>query len=102
MNTVSTHSSIIWFTLHKSASVFIAGLLKKLAPSGMNYIDYEGNLWQKGEPFFQKIVVKNPQKISEYFRSNGELYGPFRGFIPTIKNMENYQKFKVVLMLKDP
>jgi len=103
MNTVSTHPSIIWFTVHKSASVFIAGLLENLAQeSGMNYIDYEGDFWQKGEHFFQEIVVKNPQKVSEYFRSNGEIYGPFRGFIPTIKNMENYKKFKVVLMLRDP
>src|SRR6478672_12560968 len=103
MNTVSTHPSIIWFTVHKSASVFIAGLLKNLAQeSGMNYRDYEGNFWQKGEHFFQEIVVKNPQKVSEYFRSNGEIYGPFRGFIPTIKNMENYKKFKLVLMLRDP
>ncbi len=98
MNSLSTPQSIIWFTVHKSASAYISDILPKLAQElGRIYIDYEGDYWLRGESFKDTLINhKNP---SQFFNPVGCIYGPFKQFYQEIPNLENY---KVVLMLRDP
>lgn len=99
---MSKHPSIIWFTAHKCASVYMTQVLEQLAQEvGMKHIDYEGSSWFNGKNFFQELM-DNPAE--NYFQPRGYIYGAFRGFfygaIPS--SIENIEKYKVVLMLRDP
>lgn len=99
MNSLSTPQSIIWFTVHKSASEYIRSeILPKLAQElDMKYIDHEGDYWLRGKSFKDTLI--NDKKNSHFFNPFGCIYGPFRQFYQEIPSMENY---KVVLMLRDP
>ncbi|MEZ2279042.1 MAG: sulfotransferase domain-containing protein [Microcoleus sp.] len=95
---MNQHSSIIFFTIEKSASVYMIGVLQKLSQElGMTYLNYEGDFWVRGEEF--KGVISDPKKTEEFLNPCGCIYGPFRGFYPEIPNIE---KYKVILMLRDP
>lgn len=99
---MSKHPSIIWFTAHKCASVYMTEVLQKLAPEvGMKHINYEGDFWINGKSFFEELKDNPGEK---YFQSYGYIYGAFRGFfygaLPS--SIENFENYKVVLMLRDP
>lgn len=90
--------SVIWFTVHKCASVYTRDILKKLAnEAGMNYADYEGDFWLKGKHL--KDVLADPQTAESLFEPEGYIYGPFREFYREIPDLDNY---KIILMLRDP
>jgi len=91
-------SSIIFFTMEKTASVYMIGVLQNLSQElGMTYLNYEGDFWVRGEEF--KGVISDPKKAEEFLNPCGYIYGPFRGFYEEISNIE---KYKVILMLRDP
>lgn len=53
---MTTNQSIIWFTVHKCASVYASEILQKLAEDvGMIYRNYEGDLWKKGQSL-EKLI----------------------------------------------
>jgi tetratricopeptide (TPR) repeat protein len=89
---LSDRQSVIVFTLHKCASVFIAEIFRKLSQeSNITYIDLEGFYWLKGE----KVPLNSIQKI---FQPYGYCYGPCRYFY----NVPNLEKYKIVVHLRDP
>ena len=102
MNQMSKHPSIIWFTAHKCASVYMTEVLEKIAQEvGMKHIDYETSFWISGKDLPQDIKDNPAEK---YFQPYGYIYGAFRFFfyggLPT--SIEKFEKYKVVLMLRDP
>lgn len=96
---MTANQSIIWFTAHKCASVYASEILQKLAEDvGMIYLNYEGDLWVKGQSL-GKLISGNDSETSNYmFKTTGHIYGPFRQYYP-IPEMEKYQ---VIMMLRDP
>jgi Sulfotransferase domain len=95
---MSQHQSIIFFTMEKSASVYMIGVLQQFSQElGMTYLNHEGDFWVRGEQF--KGVISDPEKAEEFLSPRGYIYGPFRGFYQEIPNIE---KYKVILMLRDP
>jgi hypothetical protein len=93
----SDKKSVIFFTVHKSASTFFDRYLKELSKeSGHIHIDlngYFGTQWKKwlemsqDQNFLQKIAMKK-----------GLMYGPLRNYVP-FPDLEDY---KIVLVLRDP
>ncbi|MEZ2320219.1 MAG: sulfotransferase domain-containing protein [Microcoleus sp.] len=96
---MTTNQSIIWFTAHKCASVYASEILQKLAEDvGMIYLNYEGDLWVKGQSLGKVISGNDSETSNNMFKTTGHIYGPFRQYYP-IPEME---KYKVILMLRDP
>ncbi|MEZ2238913.1 sulfotransferase domain-containing protein [Microcoleus sp.] len=96
---MTTNQSIIWFTAHKCASVYASEILQKLAEDvGMIYLNYEGDLWEKGQSLGKLISGNDSETSNNMFKTTGHIYGPFRHYYP-IPEME---KYKVILMLRDP
>jgi hypothetical protein len=89
--------SIIFFTAHKCASVYVNGILRKIvSDAGIIPIDFAKYLWQDGRSI-QEILASS-QKAEKAFKPYGYFYGSFREFRP-IPDLEQY---KIILMLRDP
>lgn len=102
MSQQNTHTSIIWFTTHKCASLYMKDFLEQLAQeAGMKHIDFEGDFWLDGKDFLEELI-QHPEK--QYFHSSGHIYGPFRNFFyqKVPNSIKNFEKYKVVTMLRDP
>ena len=79
-------------------------VLQKIAQEvGMKHIDYETSFWISGKELPEDIKDNPAEK---YFQPYGYIYGAFRFFfygyggLPTSR--EKFEKYKVVLMLRDP
>lgn len=96
LSVYSTDQSILFFTVHRCASRYVTGILKKLAKdSGMIYADIEGYLWRGG---------KINSKKREIYKKYGYFFGPFYGldedqFTLPVPHLDD---FKILLMLRDP
>lgn len=100
------HPSILFFTLHKCASVYVKDLLFELAEDvGMTPINFGGYLWKS---------AKSPKELEEQlkkaFKPVGYFYGPFRetSLLPQMQDLGGYRlinnldSYKILLMLRDP
>ena len=96
--TTSNRQSVIFFTVHKSASVFVGTILKTIASSvGITPIDLPAYLFSIGiEPY---AYLKQKGNFDKIYKKNGYSYGPYREFLPYIPDLGAY---KIVLMLRDP
>jgi hypothetical protein len=93
----SKNQSILFFTAHKCASVYVNDILRKIVnDAGIIPIDFAKYLWQDGRSI--KQVLASPQKAEKAFKSQGYYYGSFREFQP-IPHLEQYQ---IILILRDP
>lgn len=93
----NTHQSILFFTTHKCASVYVGNILKDLAQDiGMTPIDLDGYFWLSGKN--RKSVFADSRKAGEVFKLSGYLYGPFRSF----REIPNIEDYRILLMLRDP
>ena len=94
---VSDRQSVIVFTLHKCASVFIREVFIKLSQeSNITHIDFEGYYWLKGEQV--PLSSRKINSIQKIFKPYGYCYGPGRFFY----NIPEIEKYKIVLHLRDP
>lgn len=93
----SEEQSIIFFTVHKSASVFINNLISSLiANKGLIHLDLDGYFSSTDR---KKYKIYKDQKILEsIFNEKGYYYGAFRSF----RNIPNIDKYKIILVLRDP
>ncbi len=93
----SEAQSIIFFTVHKCASVYVNGILRQLTgDGGMIPIDFAKYLWQDGRSIQE--ILSNPKIAQQAFKPQGYFYGSFREFQP-IPNLDQY---RIILMLRDP
>ncbi len=93
----SQAQSLLFFTAHKCASVYVNEILRKIVQdAGIIPIDFAKYFWQDGRSI--KQILASPQKAKKAFKSQGYYYGSFREFQP-IPNLEQYQ---IILMLRDP
>lgn len=100
----STHQSILFFTTHKCASVYVNGtILTSLTKNiGMIPIDLMTYLQAEFGKQLKEVSNSEAEEILsvEFFQSKGYFYGPLR-YYPDweIKALEDY---KIMLMLRDP
>lgn len=91
--------SIVFYTVHKCASVYVGGILSHLArASGMTPLDFEAYIYEHGRTERDGYLVYGPG-AAELYRPSGCVYGPFRQFNPAITQID---RFRVVLNLRDP
>ena len=93
----SKDKSIIFFTAHKCASVYVNGMIRKIvSDAGIIPIDFARYLWQDGRSIQE--ILDSSQKTEKAFKPYGYFYGSFREFQP-LPDLENYQ---IILILRDP
>ncbi|MEO8350154.1 MAG: sulfotransferase domain-containing protein [Chthoniobacteraceae bacterium] len=90
--------SVLFFTIHKCASVFTAALLKRLAAEGgLQIADFDSYRFRGGK---LDGDLEDPEGLGGIaYRERGVFYGPLRNVIAGIRNLDHY---RVILMLRDP
>jgi hypothetical protein len=94
------HPSILHFSLNKSATqqvkgiLFEAAKLNELVPIGIHDYAFTSNY-----PFLDKVDKKEFYKYSYIFKSRGYVYSAFSGYIEGIPNID---KFLKIIMIRDP
>lgn len=100
----SSHKSILYFTLHKCASVYVQSLLYELAENGgVTPVNLSGYFWESAKS-------PNMLELKKAFKPVGYLYGPFRtiNLFPKMHDIGDYRvidnigDYKILLMLRDP
>jgi hypothetical protein len=91
----SKQQSIIFFSVHKSASTFIKNTIIKLVGSkNITSLKLSGYLSRKK----QELYYNNPAFMKNVLQKHGYFYGAFRSFYP----FPDIDKFKIILVLRDP
>lgn len=81
----SSHSSILFFTLHKCASVYVNKILYELVEdTDITPINFDGYFWKSTKS--PKTVEK---QLKQAFKPVGYLYGPLRSLnlLPKMQEM---------------
>lgn len=90
--------SVIFFTAHRSGSTFLNNTLKKIsADEGFMPVDYDFLFTVMGQDYFIN-KFKDSEFLQKGFKSTGYYYGAFRSY----RNIPNLEKYKIVLLLRDP
>jgi len=93
----SAHPSVVFFTAHKCASVFVSRVLSRLAQSvGLSHLNYEGYFALTDVRRYK--LFHEPRFQQTAYRKSGYYYGAFRWFHP-IPDLSDY---RVLLLLRDP
>jgi len=93
----SRHRSIIFFTAHKCASVYISRILKALSEDAkMTHIDF--SLYFYFTDPSKRELFSNPAFLKNAFKKRGYYYGPYREF----HNIPDMDEYAVLLVLRDP
>ena len=91
----SKQQSILFFTVHKSASTFIKNtIIKLVGPNNIIPLKLSGYLSNKKK----ELYYNDPNFMKKVLQVNGYFYGAFRAFYP----FPGMDKFKIVLVLRDP
>jgi hypothetical protein len=88
--------SILYFTVHRCASRFVAATIKRLMTnSGMTHIDLAGYVWHGGKVY---------GKDTDIYKKSGYVYGPFYGLDREELDfpVSDFDDFRILLMLRDP
>jgi len=97
VKTFSNAPSIIVFSIHKSASTFLNILIRMLSDaSGLIRIDPASYFAYNQEDVKKKLLSK--KVLNNLFRTKGFIYGPIRWNIA----IQNIEKYKILLILRDP
>ena len=95
------HQSILFFTLHKCASMYVSKLLKEILKStNITFIDLSTYLNFVGQSIYA-LDESLKEKTSRAFNPKGYFYTAIRDprILEIVKNQE---KFKILLLLRDP
>ncbi|MGB3535683.1 MAG: sulfotransferase domain-containing protein [Microcoleaceae cyanobacterium] len=93
----SQAQSIVFFTAHKCASVYINNILRKIvSDAGVIPIDFAKYLWQDGRSI--ESILNSTQKAEKAFKPKGYFYGSFREF----RAIPDLDQYKIILILRDP
>ena len=91
----SKQQSILFFTVHKSASTFIKNtIIKLVGASNIISLKLSGYL-NKNK---QNLYYNNPAFMKKVLQEKGYFFGAFRAFYP----FPDMEKFKIILVLRDP
>jgi sulfotransferase family protein len=91
----SKQQSFIFFTVHKSASTFIKNtILKLIGSNAITPVELSGYLSRKK----QERYYNDPAFMRNVLREKGYFFGAFRAFY----DFPNMDKFKIILVLRDP
>lgn len=94
-NSDSKQQSILFFTVHKSASTFIKHtVMDLLAHEKLAVINFSGYLSKKK----QEAIYNNPGKMEKLLKEKGYFYGAFRAYY----EFPDTDRFKILLVLRDP
>jgi len=94
----SERKSIVFFTMHKTASCYVGDVIKKIAWSdGLLALDFTAYFFDliKESEGLNRIA-----KDKSIFVQNGCFFGPFRRFYEPFR--DNIDKYDIILMLRDP
>lgn len=95
--TASAHPSVVFFTAHKCASVFVSRVLHRLAQSvGLVHLNYEGYFALTDVRRYELFHSQGFQHKA--YKKSGYYYGAFRWFHP----MPDLSDYRVLLVLRDP
>jgi hypothetical protein len=87
--------SILFFSVHKSASTFIKStVIDLLQDKKLTTIDLSGFLSKKK----QEKYYNNPVVMKQILKESGYFYGAFRSYY----NFPDIGKYKIILVLRDP
>lgn len=91
----SKQQSILFFTVHKSASTFIKNAIVNLVGAN-NIVSLQfSGYWNRNK---QKIYYNDYDFMKKVLYEKGYFYGAFRAFY----SFPNMDKFKIILVLRDP
>lgn len=94
-DSTSKQQSILFFTVHKSASTFIKNtVIDLLAHEKLTVVNFSGYLSRKN----QEATYNNPDKMNKLLKVKGFFYGAFRAYY----NFPGMDRFKILLVLRDP
>lgn len=92
-----TKKSVLFFTVHKSASTFFNTYLKDLAAqTGHTHIDINGYFSTYGKKGLEK--QNETEFKNKAFKKTGFIYGPLRNYI----SVPGIEEYPIVLILRDP
>lgn len=90
--------SIVFFTVHKAASIYAAALCRRLAAEvGYKGVDFSSYSFKGGETRGNLLVPGDLAR--RVYQPEGFYYGPFRAFNPAIPWLD---RARVILHLRDP
>jgi hypothetical protein len=93
----SGKTSCIFFSVHKSATSFMAGYLGDVAKeAGLTHIDYNGYFLSQGKKGLAR--QSDPELIRQVFHNRGYLYGPLRYYL----DIPGADQYRIALFLRDP
>ncbi len=104
--TNNSHQSILFFTLHKCASVYVGEILKELSQdTSITFIDLDNYLSMSKYPSLKTILDQGDTmlqtKIKNSFKPTGYLYTALR-YPKTLQFVDNLHDYQILLMLRDP
>ena len=93
----SDHQSIVFFSVHKAATMYVNGILSDLVLAhGLIPIDYSGWFSTDSERLYDNY--ENPDFMKKVFREKGYYYGAFRVY----RKIPDLDRFKTIIVLRDP
>ena len=96
----SSKRSWIHFSVNKAATQYVKKVIKALAEKeGLMHASMHDYAFHSGIPFFDHLTREEMKDYVHVFKPEGYFYGPFGGMIEGLSKLE---KFKVVLVVRDP
>ena len=98
--TDSLQSSILHFSLNKSATQYVRDILimvakeNNLTHAGLNEYAFNSTI-----PFLDHLSFVEMERYKHVFKPKGYLYSVFGGYV---QNIENFDEYRVLLMVRDP
>ena len=93
----SNHHSILFFTAHKCASVYVSKLLKRLSEdAGMVHLDFDTYFHMSNEAEYR--LFSEPRFLRRAIHPRGYYYGALRWY----REIPNMDQYAVLLVLRDP
>ena len=99
-NSKSEHTSIIHFSVNKSATQFVKSILKKCGDScGMKTVGLNDYAFNTNFPYLDSLSADDVQKYKHVLVPKGYIYSVFGG---AIEGVPELSEFKLLLMVRDP
>jgi len=90
----SNYTSVIFFTVHKSASTFVKNIIFNLEAKRLKPVRFGGLI----SPQQQTVLFSDGEKMKKVLSAKGFVYGAFRAFY----NFPGLDQYKIILLLRDP
>lgn len=95
----SLKTSVIHFSINKSATQYIKSILRKTATAnGMTPVSINDYAFHSTMPFLNRLSDKEMEKYAHIFKPKGYVYTVFGAMV----EIENLAGYKVVLVVRDP